>query len=560
MLLSACKGDALPDTASDAGDGLVLGAEVGCEAPVDGFERLEEQAEARGIDLVAAPVATERPCNLVPGGVIAADVDADGDEDLLFQRLDGLPHAYENERGQFTAVSLSGSIGPVDEVYSQGAVDLDGDGLPELLLVGVGVAVVLPNLGGWSFGEPQVVLEETSYPKTCLATIVTGDLDGDGDLDLVLPGLDAVPQEDWVVPLEPGDGSLDRVYENVDGHFELQQELVSASGVGMSLLAAATDRDLDGDQDLLVASDRANIGTAPTSFYRNDGPFELVDDAPELAADLAISGMGLAVDDYDGDGLPDYCMSDISSHLPCLLSDGAGAYVEGGLQLGLTQDLAGHPDLPSDWSEQQLADAEAFWSTWSLERVDLDNDGIGDLVASAGQPPDLGDVGLSNLSDFQPDALWRGLEGGGFEDRTHAQGFGDPEAHYGMAAADFDGDGYRDLVIGVHEGRPRFWSNPCGEAAWLEVELVGPEGNRDGIGALVAATIGERTSLRQIHDLRTVGQGPPEAAFGLGEAEQVDRLVVHWPDGSRSTYDDVPGRRVVQVHHPSRLDQHLDID
>jgi len=129
-------------------------------------------------------------------------------------------------------------------------------------------------------------------------------------------------------------------------------------------------------------------------------------------------------------------------------------------------------------------------------------------------------------------------------------GFDDPAHHYGLALADLAGDGYPELVVGPAEGRPQLWNNPCGPGAWIEVDLVGPPGNREGVGAQVTVTSAGRSELQEMTGLRTVGQSASVLHFGLGEADRIESLEVVWPGGHRSTARRVPTRRVVTVTHP----------
>ena len=81
-------------------------------------------------------------------------------------------------------------------------------------------------------------------------------------------------------------------------------------------------------------------------------------------------------------------------------------------------------------------------------------------------------------------------------------------------------------------GPPLVLRNDASTGAAVQVRLDGPEGNRDGIGAVVSATIGDRVLVRSIMPTRSyLSQVEPVAVFGLGEASAADRLEIRWPDG-----------------------------
>jgi len=557
-LLAACAGGPDDDDSADldptpAPPGLVeVLDQVACGAPVDGFVRLQRGSVDRGLGEVVAASDTEpRPCPRVPGGLVASDLDDDGDVDLVLVRPSAFPTVLENVAGHFEEAPSGGSGLAVTfgrDTLAAAAVDLDGDRLPELILTGEGVVAAAPNLGGLQFGPLEPLVLQDEYPVTCFQSLAVGDVDGDGDLDLLLPGYDpvAAPGE---VPgsMLPSTGTADLLLLRdeapaaVGDGWSLAAELTPPPGPWLSMLAAFTDRDDDGDLDLLVMPDRSRDRRPGASFFRNDGldaaalP-RLVDDAEEIGADVHVCSMGLLSADLDDDGRLDYCISDVLSELRCLVADDLG-YHEAGAALG----LRAHPEEHAEWDV-----ASGQWSPWSIEAVDLDADGRLDVVAAAGGPPGIGGVPWSWLSGVQPDAIWQGTADG-FVDRTGEVGFGDGAWHYGLAAADLDRDGFPEIVIAPDDGPLVVWDNPCGAGAWLTVELDGPPGNRQGFGARVTVRADGRDHVRELHGLRTVGQGPAELRFGVGEATAVERLEVRWPDGGVTVAEDLPVRARLRV-------------
>ena len=538
-----------PDPSGEVPATLEIGPPVACADPVEGFDRLRPAATERGLSPDLRYVDGPKPCLEILGGLVSSDLDGDGDPDLLFHDRDGFPLLYANDGdGHFSPRLVSADVRGTwgRSVLSHAALDLDGDRLPEVVATGPGLVLMARNLGGLQFAPWEVLYEEPGWPRRCFNTQTWGDVDGDGDLDLFLPSIDPVVDADALLDFTmegppPGWGpTLDPLLLNVDGAFELVAELpmTPAGEAGLSILGVFTDRDDDGDLDLLVAADRAaGPPLPPTAFFRNDGvdadgrPI-LVNDAAEIGADLPADGMGLGSGDFNGDGVLDYCFSDIRPHLQCLLSDGAGGYYEGGAALGLTIAAAG-PTPQGDPGD---------WSGWSVEFVDLDNDGWPDVAGTGGGQADV---------PF-PDVLWQGLPGGQFLERSAELGFDDPASHFGMAADDFDGDGSPDLVISGWRGPVSFWENPCSSQAWVDIELVGAGLNSEAIGARVELGWGDgRRELREVHALRTMGQSSSRTHVGLGGAEGLDSLRVRWPGGGPiSVAEDLPVRRVITVLHP----------
>jgi hypothetical protein len=539
LVAAACED---PGEAPPWPDGVSVGPEVICGDPTAGFDRLRREGPERGLDVDLAPMPNEG-CVPLAGAVVAEDLDGDGDIDVLLQDVEGFPRVLGNDgQGRFSPhphpFDSIASFGR--RIYGHAAVDLDGDRLPEVVLYGPSLVLVAKNLGDLSFGPPEPIHDLPDPPWACIHGVAFGDADGDGDLDLFVPQADVLETRDSDWLFNPPGGGPDLLLLHEDDGWRQVAALAPAAGPNISLLATFTDRDGDGDFDVLAPSDRAFEYPGRVAFYRNDGAPALVDDAPSVGADLDVSGMGIATADFNHDGTLDYCLTDQFAQVRCLVSEPGGSrWIESGAALGLTA----HPALHPGFEGQQ-------WEAWSIELVDVDNDGWPDAAATAGcpSPPPPPEVSV------RPDALWQGRDGGGevvFDDRSAATGFDLGDNHYGLAVADFSGDGAPDLLVGSHSGPPVFWNNPCGDGAWLQVELVGPGGNPRALGARVTASWGDgRQEVQELQGPRGLGQSPSRLHFGLGDVDAVDRVEIRWPDGANTLVEGVPARRLLTVVHP----------
>lgn len=524
-----------------------LGDPVSCSNPGDAFTQLEEGAAAVGVDRVVPDAADF----WIPGhflvGVLAYDVDADGDLDLSFNRPDGSHDLYVNDGGgtfAFVPALRSPPGTPEVDPHAQGFADVDGDGLPEFFESSFNGLGMRRATGVLEWEDAVLVWDArgTQYEDAGWNTFTAGDVDGDGDLDIVLASVHGAfdPFGETDEP-PPGEAELILLGDGTGGFAE-PIPLISAAGEGMSQLVLLTDRDADGDVDIFVGADLVGPMWPPGTLFDNggmagDGTLRLTDIGEETGTALRMSHMGGDSADLNGDGALDYCFSDIGP-VVCLESDPSGVYVD----TEATRNLVPGP-----------MDIDNWWTGWSLEITDLDNDGYEDLVVAGGRADAF--IESENPTETpwesdQPNGIWQSNSDGVWEDRTDQLGFGSIKESYGLTTADLDGDGALEVIIGNEKDAPSIWWNTCSAGAWLRIDLHGTPGNVDAFGATVLVEHGDRTWIQEVYSLRTVGQAPPWLHFGLGAVDTVDRITVRWPGGETSVKRDVPTRRTVVVTHP----------
>jgi enediyne biosynthesis protein E4 len=534
LLLSCTPVEDTPDEGEppvitvDPGPAFDVGDEVVCADPVAGMGRYHEVGAERGLtDVPVPPDDPEYPRLGFERMVVAEDVDADGDIDLLFASASGMPRVHLNDGdGRFTALEPV-EAGGADEPDLFGLADLNGDRLPDL--VGNGFydgAWTATNLGDGTFAAPTWVPSGVDE-KFPISSVALGDLDGDGDIDAVL----VTGSEEHDDPSGPPTALLHN-----DGGALSAAGVLAIDGRGVpSLGTTFTDRDMDGVFEIFQPTTTNDFGLS-SAFWHQDGD-GWADRAPALGADITLAAMGIDSADLNGDGFFDYCISDVGTPR-CLLSLPDGSYVEAEQALGvLAADpmAAGPPTVG-----------------WAREFADLDNDGLTDLLQASGFCRSSWDEGWIGY----PDLLWRNTsEQGAFTDASAEAGIDLAEDHYGIAAADLDGNGWLDIVTASPTGPPRLYLADCGAEGWLNIELEGSTTNASALGARVELRAGGRTQVQEILGPRGSAQGPSRAHFGLGSADVVDSLVVYWPDGGRTEASNLPVRRMVRARHPEFVEE-----
>lgn len=172
---------------------------------------------------------------------------------------------------------------------------------------------------------------------------------------------------------------------------------------------------------------------------------------------------------------------------------------------------------------------------------------LGDIDHEAGEfwveNPFMMLRGGQNLSAFERNCMFLNLAGDGFVDASFASQADIDSDSRSVVAADFDGDGAVDLMVGSVGGGPlRLFANRCAaKKKRVQLDLVGVKSNRSAVGSRVVIHCGGRTIVRDVFSANGfMGQGPTGLLVGLGDADQIDRLVVRWPTGDSQEFEKLP--------------------
>jgi len=279
-----------------------------------------------------------------PQSVAASDFDGDGKTDLAVAASGGAFVLRNLGNGTFGPPVAHGTTG-ISIVSANtaaiAAVDVNGDGKPDLVLDGIGndtnTVSVLINEGGGRFAA-KVRYAAGPYPSS----VVGRDLNGDGKPDLVVAhspfGLPSTTTIDVVsVLLNKGNGTFAPPADYTTGQNP----------------ASVTAEDLSGDgkPDLAVAN--AIDNTVSVLLNAGDGTFR-----PRVDYPVGQGAGSIAAQDLNGDGLPDLAVIDAADNtVSVLLNLGDGAF-------------AVHHDYPTGLDPSSLAIA------------DLNGDGLPDLAVA----------------------------------------------------------------------------------------------------------------------------------------------------------------------------------
>lgn len=479
------------------------------------------------------------------GGICVFDYNKDGFEDLYITSGMNDDVLYRNNGdGTFSNVYEGSGLEDTRAFVTQGVAgaDVNRDGWTDLFITTITVKdtthkipramnLLFLNNGDNTFRN---VTEEFGLDE--LITFSTapnfGDFNADGYPDLFVGnyfheyegGLDHISDATIVNAHKTAKGHLllnkgGKSFENVYEDYGLNHKGFGFGGV-------FTDFDNDGDQDLFVNHDFGYKRT-PDLLLENLYPKkEFRDVADEYNMDLKINSMGTAIADINEDGILDYYISNIKFNW-FMLSQGEGKPYRNKLK------------------ERGM---KYFAISWGSNFADFDQDGDMDLYVSNG---DLNPY-CTPMGNF-----YFVNEGGQFTEDGLAKGVKDYGIGRGSVIFDMENDGDMDILVVNQQAvshypiptTTRLYRNDSTKGNWMKVALEGVEAESDGLGSRLELHLNGKKMLREIDGGGSshMSQNSRIAHFGLGDAEQIDSIVVRWTGGNVQVVKPVAVNQLIRV-------------
>jgi hypothetical protein len=479
------------------GDGHLDLAAVNTNGPDKGVSVLFGD----GSGLFSPPVSWPLPSSFGPRGLLAGDLDGDGDIDLIGFGSSSTASAFvlfNDGAGGFGTSTTWEPWDPTAPTQAMALGDLDGDGDLDLVLTNYldSYVAVLRNNGDGTFTGPELHFVGDSPGR-----IAVVDLDGDGDLDIVTVVVDT--SGSFMFP------RLAKLFNDGTGGFGLAVK--SALPFTPSGILAARDLDGDGQADIVVGQN----SVPPTLRV-------LLSSGPVTNCPIDYGATNLAFADLDGDGQTDLAVSvGYSSQLDVLLGGGAGAFApalhfpagaepsdicagdfdsNGHVDLALTNLVGGTISVFWNSGTASFPLAPVYPVAGSVRQLissDVDGDGDRDLVAW--------------IEDFGVEILLNAGDGTFSAGASVPMGSGYPRG----AVGDLNGDHFVDLVsmigssmlVNLNSGTGSF--GPAVSYATNASTIV--LGDVDGDGDLDVVAFAGNVVVRKNDGTGTLG---PAASFG----------------------------------------------
>ncbi len=373
----------------------------------------------------------------------------------LFSRL---PAAATGVRFENTLVETAAfNVFTYRNYYNGGGAaigDLNGDGLPEIILVSnTGGPRLYLNRGRFTFRDVTDIAGVRTRKDSWSTGISVADVNGDGRLDLYIchAGIGGPEQRANELWINQGLNA-----DSIPTFKELASEYGVTDG-GYSTQATFVDYDRDGDLDLFLIRNSprpvSSFGLANTRevrdafggerLYRNDGGhFTDVSAAAGIHSPEIAFGLGVVAADVNNDGWPDlYVSNDFFERDYLYINAKNGTFTEA--------------------LDQQMPVMSYF--SMGLDAADVDNDGWPDIYTTDMLPED--EYRLKTTTQFEGweayqtkiqngyghqlmrNMLQRNNRDGTFTDVSQMAGVARTDWSWSALIADLDLDGYKDVFV-----------------------------------------------------------------------------------------------------------------
>lgn len=419
--------------------------------------------------------------NFTSSGVATADFDGNGFQDIIISREEGL-HLYYNTNGKFTQKIIKTPINSKSTPSGITLGDINKDGHLDIFLS----TYIKKNLM-----EGQTIFEDKTYGSTSELLLNDGN-----------DNFTSITKQ----------AGLDYIHN--------------------TFMAILVDIDNDSNLDLVVAHDTGEVRT-----YKNNGNLTFTMKDNPTTNKFAYP-MGIAVGDYNNDGLVDFMFSNTGSTLPKFMAKGDIKDASKFNEKWIVFRNDGNFKFTDVAAETKLADYEF---SWGAVFADMNNDGLQDLMVA------------ENYIDLAPNKLFRlpsrmliQKSDKTFVSTETKSGVKNPNYAISPLVSDFNKDGHLDLIWTNIGSQSLAYLNKVNTNNYIDVTL--PK-NAKNIGAIVTVNL---ASGKKLTDFLITGEGLASDQtsvlhFGLGKGIAIKNITIKRIDGSLQTIENPKVNEIITI-------------
>lgn len=446
------------------------------------------------------------------------DVNGDGQMEVFVGGGKGQPDALLSYKNK-SLIDIIGSTGlsSLTATYGSVSIDIDSDNDVDLIVArNDGLYMYLNNGGKFTNKKIPLNLPNNSVPFG----ITVSDIDHDGDADLYISVFVELARFRTGIFNDPEHAKSNiLLLNNGDLSFTDITARSNTGGKQNTFTSAFADLNNDGWQDLILAQN-----TGEVEIFRNNKDLT-------FTAVPSNSGLGfwmsLAVGDIDNDGDQDLFFSNVGDSIPKLFTKG---------------DIKSHQQYTHDWlllrndgnfkfsniSKEYNLTGEGF--AWGAVFEDLNLDGQLDLLVAQNYIK----WPIHKLFKLKARSYLQTSESNKF---IHSKALGLSNPHYGQSPliADLDNDGRPDVLWLNMNGPLNAFLNKS-KANFFKIS-VAERANLLGTRVRLETTSGQTYTREVVASTGMLTDQTPDLVFGLGENEQVKRVVIMRTDGSVKTIE-----------------------
>lgn len=440
----------------------------------------------------------------------------------------------------FDVTERSG-INEIHHGFACSVADLDTDGDMDIIISGIGGVIIYSNDGMGHFTKVDVPILANSLLWTTQVAI--SDVNRDGLLDLYTTNFVEFKkgaktfennqgfETHTAVNFEPTlyDPQANQLFIN-RGNFTFELTNINspvANGLGRSMGARWHDFNGDGHQDLLVLND---FNTSNRLYLADDkGAFT---EAQSVYRNLLISGnKDLIINENSHNNRVNYYFTRSSGLRNILLE------AKNKSDKQIFSDQADYSNLSKSES--------LFSSDWGAVQADLNNDGRKDIYIASGRPDP--DPDSKHIAQAQPNRFYLNLGNGRFHKRSGEDSQVAPKSSRSVVSVDLDNDGKLEVIVANNND----FVQVLGVKNQVQHHWIGfsfPASHKF-LGAKISLLSGQQEQIQRFSlNQNLFSQSDPRLHFGLGLENSAVNLKIELPSGKELQYSDLPVDRYYSLN------------